>query len=140
VYFLPYFSLFPLSTNLSLCSPSSSPHFPNLPHIIAISNEHQVITGGVETNIHNNQLSSPLPEDSVYSPAKKDIEEIMAGSVSKRFLAPVQGVAEKIVRNALSRYPSVRIFAGDKATTMWALNASGLRRITVSFFWCCGRG
>jgi hypothetical protein len=84
------------------------------------------------TNIHSNQLCNPLPEGSVYGPARTEIEEIMAGSVAKRFLSPVNGVAEKIVRNSLSSWPSVRVFAGRMSTVMWILDVFGWHTIWVS--------
>lgn len=85
------------------------------------------------TNIHNNQLGTSLPSDSVYAPARKEIETIMAGSVSKRYVSAVGGVAEKIVRNSVSRWPSTRVFAGNMSTVMWALDAFGWHTIWVRY-------
>lgn len=52
--------------------------------------------------------------------SKSEIENVMAGSVARRFQSPVEDVARKVVREALSRWPRSNLCVGSQSSVMWA--------------------
>jgi len=77
-------------------------------------------TGGVKTNFFANLAEKPtLPENSIYQPAREEVEKAMTGeSISAKMTA--QEWAEKVVRELNVKTPPARIWKGESATTVWA--------------------
>ncbi|PSR77300.1 hypothetical protein BD289DRAFT_445556 [Coniella lustricola] len=70
-----------------------------------------VIVGGVQTNIHNNQLEASLPEDSLYRPISKFIADRASGRDSIGYLGSVNDFAKGLV-NDLLRGVTGKIYHG----------------------------
>jgi len=85
----------------------------------------------VVSNVHSNQVTGALPENSFYAPNKEEIEEIMKGSESKKHVSGVQGYAEKVVRSILGSNPPARVFAGNASRLMWVFATFGWHTIWV---------
>jgi 1-acylglycerone phosphate reductase len=83
----------------------------------------EIITGGIRTHFWQNVYSSPtLPENSLYLPARKEIESIMQGELidkEKGKDADVDVYAEAVVSNALKSNPTKEHWVGSNSFIVW---------------------
>ncbi|KAI9649590.1 hypothetical protein NHQ30_002171 [Ciborinia camelliae] len=78
-----------------------------------------VITGVVKTKFFDNQPSVKLPENSLYAPARDIVEHAAAGNVIMKNAEDVDIYADKVVENALKKYPQTHQLAGGMAYSIW---------------------
>lgn len=102
-----------------------------------------MVTGGVKSNMNDNNIKDPIAPNSFYYPGKEAIERVINGEISLKHQTSSSLYAEKVVRHVLSKYPSAQFFAGDKSTSLWLLDTFTWRTVYVSLFpshacWCGG--
>ncbi|RDW80595.1 hypothetical protein BP5796_05293 [Coleophoma crateriformis] len=75
-----------------------------------------VMTGGVKTKFFEKLPDVTLPSGSYYAPARQEIESAAGGNeMKKETFMDADVYAEAVVKNVLSRNPTARQFAGQKA-------------------------
>jgi hypothetical protein len=73
----------------------------------------------VSTNFIDNLPTRSLKQDSLYLPAKEEIESVMNATKMRKNFVPVESYAEEVVTNALKARPTKRLWAGGVAGTLW---------------------
>ncbi|KAF8852318.1 NAD(P)-binding protein [Acephala macrosclerotiorum] len=81
-----------------------------------------VVTGGVESNMNDNNIKGIIADDSLYAPSKDIIERMIAGETSLKHQSSQQAYAEKVFRHITSSNPSAQFFAGKQSTSLWFLD------------------
>ncbi|EME43185.1 hypothetical protein DOTSEDRAFT_131702 [Dothistroma septosporum NZE10] len=78
-------------------------------------------TGGVKTNVIKNVQAQPpkLPEGSLYSPARKALEEKLTMKWAEDIGVPVDQWAKNVVVDLLQENPPRQIWRGEKAWLSW---------------------
>jgi hypothetical protein len=94
----------------------------------------KVVTGGVTSNMNDNNIKQPIPPNSFYHPAKETIERVIAGELSLKHQSGSKAYAQKVVRHVLKNNPGSQCFAGDKSRSLWALDTFAWHTVYVSFF------
>ncbi|CZR67743.1 probable short-chain dehydrogenase/reductase [Phialocephala subalpina] len=84
-----------------------------------------VITGGVKSRFFENLVAQHLPSNSLYLPAKDEIEPMMNGSLVKKNALDVDVYAKRVVANALKSNPKVHFWAGSEIWTIWLVDTFG---------------
>lgn len=91
-----------------------------------------VVTGGVKTKFFDNQAASPhLPADSLYSPAKEEMEYVMAGTDIEKDAMDVDVYARQVVENVLKRSPKKIHWVGGSSSLIWLADTFGWATIWV---------
>jgi 1-acylglycerone phosphate reductase len=94
-----------------------------------------VVTGSVLTKFFENLAERPnLPPNSLYSPAKKEVEDIMSGELAFRGAMKVEVYAEGVAGNALKSNPKKVQWLGGESFLIWFASTFGWATIWVSFF------
>jgi 1-acylglycerone phosphate reductase len=94
-----------------------------------------VVTGSVLTRFLENLASPPrLPPNSLYSPAKKEVEELMLGTLALENAMTVEVYAEGVARNALKSKPKKIQWIGGETFKIWLGDTFGWATIWASFF------
>ncbi|KAL5325625.1 hypothetical protein ACEPPN_006753 [Leptodophora sp. 'Broadleaf-Isolate-01'] len=87
-----------------------------------------VVTGGIKTNffenIHNGEAVH-LPSDSLYLPATKEIEAVMAGELVASDAMDPHDYSAIVVKNALRSNPKKNLWVGQGTTRIWLAWAFG---------------
>lgn len=91
-----------------------------------------VLTGGVKTKFLDNRPRAKLPNHSLYSPAKEEVEMSLAGEGLEKYQMDVDQYADTVVNNALKKNPSTHLIAGGQATMVWAVSKFLWHTIWVS--------
>jgi 1-acylglycerone phosphate reductase len=78
-----------------------------------------VVTGGVKTHFFDNQPPTKLPENSLYSAGRKEVEWAANGRIVEKDAMHVEQYAEMVVKNALKRRPKVIQWAGPSPFLIW---------------------
>ena len=79
-------------------------------------------TGAVRSSFYSNQnrgARPQLPQNSIYSCAKTEVEYSMTGEALKKDMVPADRWAASVVSELLVREPPVRIWKGGNASLMW---------------------
>ena len=93
-----------------------------------------VVAGAIRTQFFENLPESPrLPENSVYAPARAEVEKVMSGVELEKTAADLDVSAEQIVINALKAHPKKHQWVGTGASTVWFASTFGWSTIWV----CC---
>ena len=90
-----------------------------------------IITGSVLTRFMEN-LASRLPPNSLYSPAKKEVEELMLGELALENAMKVEAYAEGVASNALKSNPKKIQWIGGETFLIWLGDTFGWATIWVS--------
>ncbi|KAH8795516.1 putative short-chain dehydrogenase/reductase [Hyaloscypha finlandica] len=77
-----------------------------------------IVTGSVLTRFMEN-LASRLPPNSLYSPAKKEVEELMLGELALENAMKVEAYAEGVASNALKSNPKKIQWIGGETFLIW---------------------
>lgn len=94
-----------------------------------------VVTGSVQTKFMDNLASPPhLPPNSLYSPAKKEVEELMLGELALKNAMKVELYAEGVASNALNSNPKKVLWLGGETFLIWLGDTFGWATIWVSLF------
>lgn len=80
-----------------------------------------VVTGSVRTKFYDNIPTQTLPDNSVYLPAKKQVELIMSGKMAQQGF-DVNEYAESVVRNSLKGSPTVYHWVGTSVSSVWIVS------------------
>lgn len=92
-----------------------------------------VVAGAIRTKFHENLPEAPhLPEGSLYSPAKVEVEHGMSGADLEKNAMDVDAAATQIIANALKWSRKKHQWIGGGASTIWSANAFGWSTISVS--------
>lgn len=92
-----------------------------------------VVTGSVLTKFLDNLATPPsLPPNSLYSPAKKEVEDVMVGDRAAKNAVKVEVYAEDVARNALKSSPKKVQWLGGDVFMIWLASAFGWETIWVS--------
>jgi 1-acylglycerone phosphate reductase len=92
-----------------------------------------VVTGSVLTRFMENLASPPrLPPNSLYSPAKKEVEELMLGELALENAMKVEVYAEGVASNALKSNPKKIQWIGGETFLIWLGDTFGWATIWVS--------
>jgi hypothetical protein len=73
----------------------------------------------VRTNFIANLPTTSLKANSIYLPAKSEIEAVMNATKMRKNFVPVELYAEEVVKNILKPRPTKRLWAGGVAGTLW---------------------
>ncbi|KAL2838988.1 hypothetical protein BJY01DRAFT_219563 [Aspergillus pseudoustus] len=85
-----------------------------------------VTTGAVKTRLLENLPNAPhLPENSLYYPAKDEIEPAMAGALVEKSAVDVDSYAEVVVKNAIRSSPKKHLWSGAGALMTWLASTFG---------------
>lgn len=94
-----------------------------------------VTTGTVKTKFFQNIPVRPqIPANSLYSPAKQEVEEFMSGHRALSAAMDVDVYAEAVVSNALKSSPKAVFWQGGETLSIWAAYTFGWATIFVSYF------
>lgn len=89
-----------------------------------------IVSGTVATNFFKNLPGQPhIPSNSLYWPAKEDVESLMDGKRAKSGAAPVEEYAEAVVNNALKSNPKKAPWIGGEVFPIWAAYTFGWHTI-----------
>jgi short-subunit dehydrogenase len=92
-----------------------------------------VVTGSVLTRFMENLASPPrLPQNSLYSPAKKEVEELMLGELALENAMKVEAYAEDVASNALKSNSKKIQWIGGETFLIWLGDTFGWATIWVS--------
>ncbi|KAF3002822.1 hypothetical protein E8E14_006001 [Neopestalotiopsis sp. 37M] len=80
-----------------------------------------IVTGGISTKFYGNSAGQKLPEGSVYSPIRADIEQAVAGHTASTLqtMTP-ETYARKVVDNVLSSWPTTTYWVGGQTLIGYA--------------------
>jgi hypothetical protein len=67
-----------------------------------------VITGSVKTNVHKNDTSTELPQNSIYVQVKELIGRTVSGKEFEPWEIDVKAYAEEVVKNVLKSQRTLR--------------------------------
>ncbi|CZR68354.1 related to short-chain dehydrogenase/reductase [Phialocephala subalpina] len=81
-----------------------------------------VVTGGVESKMNDNNIKGVIAEGSFYAPSKDIIERMIAGETSLKHQSDQEAYAKKVVKHITSSNPSAQFFAGKQSTSLWLLD------------------
>ncbi|KUJ24679.1 NAD(P)-binding protein [Mollisia scopiformis] len=84
-----------------------------------------VLTGGIKSNMNDNNVKAAIGPESFYYPNKTEIERIIRGEVSLKHQTSRELFAAKVAKHILSKNPSAQLLAGEKSTSMWLLSKVG---------------
>jgi 1-acylglycerone phosphate reductase len=94
-----------------------------------------VVTGSVTTKFMQNLARPPrLPPKSLYSPAKDEVEDIMAGELALKHAINVEVYAEGVAKNALKSSPKKVQWLGGDVFLIWLASAFGWATVWASIF------
>jgi 1-acylglycerone phosphate reductase len=92
-----------------------------------------VVEGEIRTKFFENLPEvHHIPQGSLYSPAKTEVEHGMSGADLEKSAMDVDAAAIQIVANALKSNPKKHQWIGGGASTIWSANAFGWSTIWVS--------
>ena len=80
-----------------------------------------IVTGGISTKFYGNSAGQKLPEGSVYSPIRADIEQAVAGHTASTLqtMTP-ETYARKVVDNVLSSWQTTTYWVGGQTLIGYA--------------------
>jgi len=91
-----------------------------------------VVAGAIRTQFLQNMPEPPhLPKDSVYAPARAEVEKVMSGAELEKNAADLDASAEEIVINALKANPKKHQWVGAGASKIWFASTFGWSTIWV---------
>ena len=92
-----------------------------------------VVTGSVRSNFMENLAVAPrIPADSLYSPAKKEVEELMLGELALQNAMKVEVYAEGVASNALKLHPKKLQWIGGETFLIWFGHTFGWATVWVN--------
>ena len=92
-----------------------------------------VVTGSVRSNFNKNLAAAPrLPPDSLYLPAKQEVEELMLGELALQNAMKVEVYAEGVTRNALKSSPRKIQWIGGETSSIWFGHTFGWATVWVT--------
>lgn len=97
-----------------------------------------VLAGAIKTQFFANLPENPqLPKDSIYAPARVEVEKVMSGADMEKGAADLESSAAQIVANALKSNPRKHQWLGSGSSTIWLANTFGWS--TVWVYLCCNK-
>jgi 1-acylglycerone phosphate reductase len=91
-----------------------------------------VITGSVRSNFIQNLATAPrLPSNSLYFPAKEEVEKLMLGELALQNAMEVDAYAEGVANNVLKSSPKKIQWIGGETFSVWFGHTFGWATIWV---------
>lgn len=82
-------------------------------------------TGGIKTKFFDNIKHTSLPADSLYLPAKEEIDALMRGELIEGKAMKPSVYARIVVKNALKANPKKNLWVGQGVIPVWFAWAFG---------------